>query len=128
ASDSALAAIGINQAERQTLGTLYQPGQSLWRVPLNHFSGWDSNWGFGPPPGAAPPGGSNGGGPPSAGGPGPPGCPDCPTCPSPCTDPNASVIGLIGQTLSEEISLTGTPFFLSYDSDRTQGYKAADTL
>ncbi len=42
ASDSALAAIGINTAERQQLATLYQPGQSLWRVPLNHFSGWDS--------------------------------------------------------------------------------------
>src|SRR4030088_913798 len=70
ASDSALTALGINQAERQQLATLYQPGQSLWRVPLNHFSGWDSNWGWGPPAGAAPPGGSNGGGSPSAGGPG----------------------------------------------------------
>jgi RHS repeat-associated protein len=122
ASDSALTALGINAAERQQLATLYQPGQSLWRVPLNHFSGWDSNWPFGPPAGAAPPGS----GPPFAGGPGPPGCPDCPICP--CNDFNASVLGLIGQTLSEEISLTGTPFFLRYDSDRAQGYKAADTL
>jgi len=30
--------------------------------------------------------------------------------------------------LSEEINLTGTPFSLRYDSDRSQGYKAADTL
>ena len=129
ASDSALTALGINAAERQQLATLYQPGQSLWRVPLNHFSGWDSNWGWGPPAGAAPPGGpggSNGGGPPSTGGPGKKGCESCPTCP--CNDTSASVLGLIGQTLSEEADLTGTPFFLRYDSDRTQGYKAADTL
>ena len=128
ASDSALTAIGINAAERQQLAGLYQPGQSLWRVPLNHFSGWDSNWGWGPPAGAAPPGGPGGptGGPPSAGGPGKQGCEDCPTCP--CDEKKASTIGLIGQTLSEEADLTGTPFSLRYDSDRTQGYRAAYTL
>jgi RHS repeat-associated protein len=122
ASDASLNALGVNAAERQQLATLYQPGQTLWRVPLTHFSGWDSNWGFGPPAGAAPAGGSNGGGPPSAGGPGPPGCLTCP-----CTELGC-ILGLTGQTLSEEAALTGTPFFLRYDSDRTQGYRAADTL
>jgi RHS repeat-associated protein len=121
ASDSALTALGINAAERQQLATLYQPGQSLWRVPLNHFSSWDSNWNIFVPAGGAPPGGSNGGGAPSAGGPGPP----CTTCP--CMAPGC-ILGLIGQTLSEAADLTGTPFFLRYDSDRMQGYRAADTL
>src|SRR5215831_8208909 len=55
ASDSALAALGINTAERQQLAMLYSVGQSLWRVPIIHFSGWDSNWGWGPPPDAIPP-------------------------------------------------------------------------
>jgi hypothetical protein len=48
-------ALGINTAERQTLATLYTVNQSLWRVPVIHFSPWDSNWPYGPPPDAEPP-------------------------------------------------------------------------
>lgn len=51
------AALGINTAERQSLATLYTVNQSLWRVPVIHFTKWDSNWPFGPPPGAEPPSG-----------------------------------------------------------------------
>lgn len=39
-----LAAIGITDAERATLATLYAPGQSLWRVPIGHFSAWSWDW------------------------------------------------------------------------------------
>ncbi|MFN8541320.1 MAG: S-layer homology domain-containing protein [Thermomicrobiales bacterium] len=49
------AALGITDAERAQLASLYAVGQSLWRVPISHFSAWDSNWPFGPPPDAAPP-------------------------------------------------------------------------
>jgi hypothetical protein len=70
APDASLTALGINAAERQQLATLFSVGQMLWRVPLNHFSSWDSNFGFGPPGGGGPPnGGSASGG---SGGPNPP--------------------------------------------------------
>jgi hypothetical protein len=59
ASDTDLTALGVNVAERQQLAALYSVGQSLWRVPVNHFTSWDSNWPFGPPPGAGPPGGGD---------------------------------------------------------------------
>jgi len=57
ATDPEYAALGITVAERQTLATLYAVNQSLWRVPVIHFSKWDSNWPFGPPGDAQPPGG-----------------------------------------------------------------------
>src|SRR5262249_26078376 len=44
-----LAALGATDAERQRLADLYQPGQSLWRVPITHLTPWDHNWPFGPP-------------------------------------------------------------------------------
>ncbi len=39
-----LAALGITDAEREKLAALYQPGQTLWRVPVTHFTPWDPNW------------------------------------------------------------------------------------
>ena len=47
-----LAALGITTAERQQLAALYTPDQSLWRMPIPHFTDWDANWGWGPPLGA----------------------------------------------------------------------------
>ena len=41
--------------ERKQLATLYEPGQELWRVLITHFTPWDHNWPYGPPPGARPP-------------------------------------------------------------------------
>ena len=35
----------------------YKPGQSLWRMPISHFSIWDLNWGFSPPDDATGPDG-----------------------------------------------------------------------
>ncbi len=57
ATDPDYAALGVTVAERQTLATLYAVNQILWRVPVIHFSKWDSNWPFGPPGDAQPPGG-----------------------------------------------------------------------
>src|SRR5207237_1192046 len=56
-ADSAtqLAALGITDAERQRLASLYAAGQTLWRMPLTHFSAWDANWGIFPPNNAVPP-------------------------------------------------------------------------
>lgn len=46
---SRLSALGIDDAERRELATLYKAGQRLWRVPLEHFTPYDYNWIFGPP-------------------------------------------------------------------------------
>lgn len=110
ATDPEYAALGINTAERQTLATLYTVNQSLWRVPLLHFSSWDSNWAFGPPSNAGPPnGGSASGGGSSSGGPN-----------DPC-EGEGCIIGMQDQRLSEEVGITGTPYFLRYDSTRPRG-------
>lgn len=111
ASEAELAALGVDTPERQQLAASFSVGQSLWRVPVSHFSPWDSNYGYGPPAGAAPPGGgpaSSGG---SGGGGGPNGSDECSGC----------ILGMQDQRLSEEIDLTGTPFFLRYDSTRSRG-------
>src|SRR5262249_33726987 len=57
AGPAALAALGITDAERMTLATLYAPGATLWRIPVSHFTPVDWNWGRGLPANAgAPPG------------------------------------------------------------------------
>ncbi len=105
---AALAALGITDAERTALVALYQPGQTLWRVPVTHFTPWDCNWPYGPPAGAT----------------------------GPNIDPNSlndgtvddqnvacggSVIGIENQTLGEIVSVAGTPFSLVYQSSRVAG-------
>ena len=56
--------MGITDSELSFLALRYQPGQTLWRVPVAHFTAWDFNRGGAPPPGAGPPagGGTSGGG------------------------------------------------------------------
>lgn len=101
-----LDALGITDAERQQLATLYAPHQSLWRIPVTHFSPWDFNWPWGPPPDAIPP-----------------------QIPTPQPDPNinkpdckpGSVIECQNQVLRESIGITGTPFSLNYGSNRVSG-------
>jgi RHS repeat-associated protein len=104
-----LAALNISDAERQQLASLYAPGASLWRVPVSHFTPWDYNWPFGPPPDATPPNQP------------PPDIDkkeDKPTC------EGGSIIECQNQTLGERIGVTGTPFDLNYRSDRVPGRKA----
>src|SRR5262249_5630515 len=50
-----LSDLGITDAERAHLASLYQPGQILERIPLDHLSTWDANMGWGPPPNAVSP-------------------------------------------------------------------------
>jgi hypothetical protein len=49
ASSRTLSELGITDAERQQLATLYTLGKSLWRSPISHFTPWDCNWPYGPP-------------------------------------------------------------------------------
>lgn len=106
ADETAYNALGINLAERELLATLYAVNQTLWRVPIIHFTSWDSNWGFGPPDDAEPP--NN-----------PP--PQCDTCEDNECEGAGCVIGMKNQTLGEVFPITGTSFFLRYNSERQRG-------
>ncbi len=105
--------LDIPDGERQRLAALYQTGQTLWRVPTRHFSAWDYNWPFGPPPDAVYP------------------TQGAPTrdkrIDDPCIVPG-STIACQNQILGETVPINGTPFNLTYQSDRTLGRKAANTL
>jgi RHS repeat-associated protein len=101
------AGLGITDEERGRLAELYDPGQSLWRVPLSHFTPWDFNWPYGPPPDAIPPN------------------PPAPfeNRPKPKKEcfGSGSIIGCQSQRLGEAVAVAGTPFTLDYWSDRTPG-------
>ncbi|MBE2320610.1 hypothetical protein DVA67_031915 [Solirubrobacter sp. CPCC 204708] len=104
--------LGITDDERRRLASLYEPGQELWRVLITHFTPWDHNWPYGPPPGAKPPKLKE----------------------FEWKDPNdpcqqqGSAIGCETQTLSESIPLTGTGMTLDYSTERTPGWRVDETL
>jgi RHS repeat-associated protein len=104
-----LTALGFSDAERQKLAATYAIGVSLWRAPVKHFTPWDCNWPFGPPPDAAAPNRSAKG--------------DQKNNQN-CKGPG-SIIEIQNQILREQIAVPGTSVFLSYASDRVPGYKAA---
>jgi RHS repeat-associated protein len=110
---------GIDPEERERLGALYAPSTSLWRVEMNHFTPWDLNWPFGPPPDACQPGVSScdlGEGPQTS-------QPEENTCTQ-----DGSIIECQNQTLGERVPITGTPFSLNYRSDRVPGRRDGRTL
>ncbi|KZE76199.1 hypothetical protein AV654_23870 [Paenibacillus elgii] len=110
--EAALAKIGLKREERKTLAGLYAPGQSLWRVPIEHFTPWDYNWPVGPPMDAIIP--------PEEG-------PQKNNIEDPCQQ-SGSVIGCQEQTLGERIPIAGTSLSLNYYSKRTPGYRMASSL
>lgn len=111
---ASLEALGIGDEERQQLASLYAGGESLWRVPIDHFSPWDFNWPFGPPVDADVPRvdvlaeGSE--------------KLDSPEC------RGGSIIECQNQILGERMAVAGTPFSLNYRSDRVPGRKTANNL
>ncbi|MBK8753245.1 MAG: hypothetical protein IPL99_17140 [Candidatus Competibacteraceae bacterium] len=109
------ATLGVTDAERQQLATLYAAGKTVWRVPLTHLSTYDCNYGVVPVSGAT--------------------APQLPPPPSDATqkldDPTTvcgSIIGCENKTLGEMIRVTGTPFSLYYASDRVPGWTTTNTL
>ncbi len=106
---------GLSIAERQQLAAQYPVGSKLWRIPTTHFSTTTSACNTKTPPGATPP---NGGSPQN---------PDAKVN-DPCLVPRASTIACENQTLGETLPLTGTPFSLSYVSDRVRGRTAANQI
>ncbi|MGH7286088.1 MAG: hypothetical protein ACRELY_31590, partial [Polyangiaceae bacterium] len=112
-TSTALAAIGLSADERSTITTQYGSGAQLWRFPMQHFTPFDTNWGFSFPAGAAPP----------------PSAPPIPPLPpdDPCLG-NGSIIECQSQILAEEIPIFGTPYTLRYQSDRVPGRSAKITI
>ena len=110
---AALDALGFTDQERTKLATLYAPGKTLWRVPLRHFTSYDFNYGQGIPNDAVGPNG----------GPTENGVDD-----GPCKQPGGSTIDCENQAIEEEIPVAGTGLSLHYQSDRSRGYKARDTI
>ena len=102
----------ITLAERQNLATLYQAGQTLWRVPIPHFSPWDCNWPYGPPDGAVAPQQPS---------------PRTDTTPRPCVR-RGSIIACQNQVLGEVLDVPGTPYQLHYTSDRAPGRTVDRTI
>ncbi len=117
ANGSALSALGVSTDELTQLAQLYTPGQMLWRVPITHFTPWDCNWPYGPPPGATPP-------------PGGPGGPRGPNRPKP-DKPNkdcGSIIGCEDQTLGQALPIAGTSWSLHYVSSHAPGRKDSNSI
>ena len=108
-----LAALGITDAERAQLASLYPANATLWRVPIRHFTPWDFNWPFDFPPGARAPEQSD----PEEDDKEVDGC-----------EQQSSIVECQNQVLGERIGIAGTPFTLNYRSDRVPGRSGANTL
>lgn len=113
ANAEVLTGLGITDAERATLATLYAPGKSVWRMPLNHFSTYDCNLPAELPDGAE-----------SAAQPEP-------LLDEQINDPDTgcgSIVECQNQVIRETVDVIGTPFTLNYRSDRVPGRRAAYQL
>jgi RHS repeat-associated protein len=113
-SGAKLDAHGIDDAELQRLAELYDPGKSLWRSPIDHFTPWDYNWPYGLPDGAT---GPDQGGPDN-------GDPDGDDR---CRE-GGSIIYCESQALAQASPISGTPYTLVYQSDRMPGRRSGATL
>lgn len=105
ATSSALSEAGISAEELLHLGAAYEPGQSVWRVPVQHFSAYDFNWPFGFPSDAVSPPVLDT----------PVGLTDTPSCAS------GSILRVDNRTLGEAVGIAGTGYALHYQSDRVPG-------
>ena len=123
------AALGMTEAERQRIASLYPAGTTLSRMAVTHFTPHDPNYPIVAIDGAETPQQSNKKTVQVAekqkADPCPPG--QCCLKDQPTVD-GASVIECESQILGERISLVGTGLSLNYRSDRVPGRKAANTL
>ena len=116
AADAArLAELAITDAERAKLATLYTAGESLWRVRVSHFTPYDYNLPVYPPAGAEIPRQPK------------PSGADQDKKPKDCQSAG-SIIECTNQILGEALGISGTPYTLSYRSDRVPGRTSARTL
>ena len=109
-----LAALGITPGERQTLAGLYGAGQELWRMPVVHFTPLDANLAITSP--------GRGGDVEDE---------DVEEVAQHVDDAcevALSVIECQNQVLGERVAVTGTPFRLTYRSDRMPGFAAGASI
>ena len=104
--------LGVTASELEELAILYQPGDSLWRVEVDHFTPWDYNWPYGPEMGAIAPGMN---------------LAEAQTVDGDCPK-TGSIIGCQNQTLGESMPVAGTPFSLNYDTGRVPGFRSSYAL
>ena len=90
----------------------YFSGDTFWRVEVTHFTPWDCNWPYGPPPDADPP---NPDGIPDADQPNPDD--------KPCLNSISSFVEDRSRIFHEDIPISGTDMTLHYASNRVVGYK-----
>ncbi|UBB17180.1 RHS repeat-associated core domain-containing protein [Comamonas odontotermitis] len=126
ATSAELAQLGITADELKALAQMYPVGTQLWRTPMTHFTPWDCNWPWGPPPDAPPPPDDE---PPSDGP--PPTTPPDDNPPDPDNPDNEEPppgleediecgcdIYVKQRAVGQSIALRGTPFDLYYRSDK----------
>jgi RHS repeat-associated protein len=127
-----LQAHGIAPEELVQLAALRQPGDSVWRIEVPHFTQpYDCNWPFGPPPDAGSPPGPDPDGDDDPNDPDDdPDEPEGPEASGPETDDpcrrSGSIIECQTMTLRESVPVSGTPYSLEYASNRVPGRR--DTL
>jgi RHS repeat-associated protein len=95
----------------------YIPFSTFWRVAVTHFTPWDCNWPYGPPPGA--------------GGPNPQGESGSDQQGSEedtCWTSSASFVEDRSRVFHEDIPLPGTEMSLHYTSSRVEGNKTTITV
>lgn len=97
--------LGFTDEELTKLAGLYGADDTLWRVPIDHFSSWDCNFGAWPPADAKIPWFK----------------PDPNRRPDPCKS-GGSIIDTANMALGEVVDLAGLPFDLYYQSDRMPGF------
>jgi RHS repeat-associated protein len=110
---ASLDALGMTTEERRQLATLYTEGQTLWRVPLSHFTAVDYNWPPELPPDATipnPPPPSNG------------------DVEEDSCETSGSIVECQGQVLGKRLPLSGTPFTMNYRSDGVPGHGSSYIL
>ncbi len=92
----------------------YQPDSTFWRVAVIHFSPWDCNWPFGPPPDAIPPNSEN-----------------IPIVDQQieeqkdCQSFTGSFVEERSRIFHEDIPIPGTDMTLHYASNRAEGYQTS---
>jgi RHS repeat-associated protein len=113
ATAGALLALGVTDEERAQLARSFEPGKTLWRIPIAHFSSWDINLPYGYPHGIEYPH---------------PDAPQKEECDE-CNDQESgSIIECENQVLGQEIQVAGTPFSLAYRSRESDGDKRPQTV
>jgi len=106
---STLSTFGFSDAERIQLASLYTAGDTLWRVPIQHFSPTDHNFPNVPFPLSSP----------SVSGNNP--VLNAPPADDGCPDDDGSVIDCLTQAVGEDIKIPGLNLPLHYKSDQVAG-------